>query len=107
MKDPLPLPIVSQRGFFGQNNGSAANHSNFNQNRNNSSSNVNGGHRKKSDYCWNFNRGLPCKFGTKCKFIERCKYCDSPSHGVNNCFKLKKKQEGKTTTQERKNGGDN
>ena len=32
------------------------------------------------------------KFGTKCKFIERCKYCDSQSHGVNNCFKLQQKK---------------
>ena len=47
--------------------------------------------RNKSDYCWNFNKGVPCKFGSKCKFIERCKYCDSPSHGVNACQKLMKK----------------
>ena len=47
--------------------------------------------RNKSDYCWNFNKGIPCKFGSKCKFIERCKYCDSPSHGVNACLKLQKK----------------
>ena len=48
--------------------------------------------RNKSDYCWNFNKGVPCKFGAKCKFIERCKYCDSPSDGVNACFKLQKKE---------------
>ena len=48
--------------------------------------------RNKSDYCWNFNKGIPCKFGAKCKFIERCKYCDSPSHGVNACHKLQKKE---------------
>ena len=47
--------------------------------------------RKKSDYCWNFNKGVPCKFGAKCKFVERCKYCDSPSHGVHACHKLQRK----------------
>ena len=50
--------------------------------------------RNKSDYCWNFNKGVPCKFGNKCKFVERCKYCDSPAHGVNACPKLQKKQGG-------------
>ena len=48
--------------------------------------------RNKSDYCWNFNKGVPCKFGARCKFIERCKYCDSPSHGVNACIKLQKRE---------------
>ena len=48
--------------------------------------------RNKSDYCWNFNKGLPCKFGARCKFIEKCKYCDSPSRGVNACPKLSKKE---------------
>ena len=45
----------------------------------------------KSDYCWNFNKGIPCKFGSKCRFVERCKYCDSPQHGVHACSKLQKK----------------
>ena len=48
--------------------------------------------RNRSDYCWNFNKGVPCKFGSRCKFIERCKYCDSPSHGVHACYKLQKKE---------------
>ena len=60
----------------------------------NTKGNYSNGGKKKSDYCWNFNRGIPCKFGNRCKFIERCKYCDSPSHGVNNCQKLQKKSEG-------------
>ena len=47
--------------------------------------------RNKSDYCWNFNTSVPCKFGARCKFIERYKYCDSPSHGVNACQKLQRK----------------
>ena len=54
--------------------------------------------RNKSDYCWNFNKGVPCKFGSKCKFIERCKYCDSPSHGVNACTKLQKKEASRGAT---------
>ena len=49
--------------------------------------------KKKSDYCWNFNKGVPCKFWNKCKFIERCKYCGSPLHGVNSCQRLLKKLE--------------
>ena len=56
--------------------------------------------RNKSDYCWNINKGVPCKFGARCKFIERCKYCDSPSHGVNACVKLQRKENngGKSTS---------
>ena len=46
---------------------------------------------KSDDYCWNFNRGLVCKYGAKCKYIERCSYCDKPSHGRNTCLKLKDK----------------
>ena len=26
--------------------------------------------RNKSDYCWNFNKGVPCKFGAKCKLLS-------------------------------------
>ena len=61
----------------------------------NSSSNPMQVRRNKSDYCWNFNKGIPCKFGAKCKFIERCKYCDSPTHGVHACHKLQKKEAAK------------
>ena len=50
------------------------------------------GRKIKSDYCWSFNRGEPCKFGKNCKFKERCSYCDSPSHGIYTCFKLDKKE---------------
>ena len=46
----------------------------------------------KPDYCWNFNKGIRCKFGKKCRFIERCSYCDSTNHGVYSCHKLQKKQ---------------
>ena len=51
--------------------------------------------RRKSDYCWSFNKGVSCKFGKKCKFIKRCRYCDSPAHGVYNCPKLES-QKSKT-----------
>ena len=47
--------------------------------------------RKKPDYCWSFNKGEPCRFGSKCRFIERCSYCDSPSHPIIHCSKVKKK----------------
>ena len=50
--------------------------------------------KSKSDYCWNFNKGVKCKFGSKCRFIERCSYCDSPSHAVIHCPKLQKKNGG-------------
>ena len=47
--------------------------------------------KKKSDYCWNFNKGINCKYGKKCRFIERCSYCDSDSHGVVKCPKVEKR----------------
>ena len=49
-------------------------------------------HRKKSDYCWSFNKGVTCKFGKKCKFLERCSYCDLHQHGVAACPKLEWKE---------------
>ena len=57
--------------------------------------------KKRSDYCWSFNKGVNCKFGKKCKFIERCSYCDNSSHGVYNCPKL----DGKESTAKQKAGG--
>ena len=91
MRDPLPRNSNSKfnTGGFQHYSGSGY------VNKGSISSNNNGSmqvKRNKSDYCWNFNKGIPCKFGAKCKFIERCKYCDSPSHGVNSCFKLQKKE---------------
>ena len=61
--------------------------------------------RNKSDYCWNFNKGVPCRFGSKCKFIERCKYCDSPTHGVHACQKLQKKEGGHNNNNNNRNIG--
>ena len=56
-----------------------------------------GGRKIKADYCWNFNRGVKCKYGNKCKYHERCSYCDSTAHGIYFCPKLDKK-EGKTSS---------
>ena len=93
MKDPIPKGGFGHKSSYGSYGQTQPSH----QNKSN-----NFGGKKKSDYCWNFNRGVPCKFGTKCKFIERCKYCDSPSHGVNNCVKLLKKSEVSKPAQETK-----
>ena len=56
----------------------------------------NTGHKKKGkpDYCWFFNRGEKCRYGKKCRFVEKCSYCDSPSHGVNTCYKKEKDETG-------------
>ena len=48
--------------------------------------------QKGDDYCWNFNRGIPCKYGKNCRFWERCSYCDSVNHGLNTCSKAEKKE---------------
>ena len=89
MRDPLPRNnskgYNAGHGFYVARGGSS--------NRN-TSSNPMQVRRNKSNYCWNFNKGLPCKFGAKCKFIERCKYCDSPTHGVHACQKLLRKEAG-------------
>ena len=49
--------------------------------------NSHGGRRK---YCWSFNRGEKCRFGSACKFVERCSYCDKASHGKHACPKFGK-----------------
>ena len=93
MRDPLPKNYSKGGAVVNHYAGSGyvgARYSNGNSS--NTSSNPMQVRRNKSDYCWNFNKGIPCKFGVKCKFIERCKYCDSPTHGVNSCFKLQKKE---------------
>ena len=53
MRDPLPKNQYN-KGHF-QFHGQKGNNSNHN------------GHsqKKKSDYCWDFNKGIPCKFGGK------------------------------------------
>ena len=86
MRDPLPRNY--KPGYLNHLSGSGY----VNMTKSNTGANQYQVKRNKSDYCWNFNKGVPCKFGAKCKFIERCKYCDSPSHGVNAYVKLSKKE---------------
>ena len=82
MKDP----INKNNGYRNSFGGSAGNH------LHNQGGSKSGGKNKpnKNDYCWNYNRGVKCKFGNRCKFIERCSYCDSGAHGLHNCPKKKK-----------------
>ena len=70
MRDPLPKGNKQANHFNG-------NHASFNKSSGNGSGNgrTGGGKKIKSPYCWNFNKGVKCKFGNKCKFIERCSYC--------------------------------
>ena len=98
MKDPIPR-FNSKSGYgsgsgFPHYNSSGTVLNRSNNTNSNTSTNPMQVMRNKSDYCWNFNKGIPCKFGSKCKFIERCKYCDSPTHGVHACHKLQKKDNG-------------
>ena len=84
MKEPLTKNYSNSRhasGFAHMSNGVTA------QSQNQKNHNT----KRKSDYCLNFNKGVPCKFGNKCKFVERCKYCDAASHGVYCCPKLQKR----------------
>ena len=87
MREPLP-PRNSSGGYKFNSGGGTANMSNqFSQNHQKS----NPKRGKKSDYCWNFNKGISCKFGPKCRVIECCSYCYSGSHGLNTCPKAKEK----------------
>ena len=53
---------------------------------------------KKGGYCWNFNRGVKCKYGSKCKYKERCSYCDAINHGVNICPKITQREHSPAAT---------
>ena len=89
MRDPLPRNHMNQKGFFQFNN---TGNNNANRRQSSSGSNHNGqGGKRKSDYCWNFNKGVKCTFGARCKFIERCSFCDSPNHGIHVCPKVEAK----------------
>ena len=88
MRDPIPRNSSGQKSNFAHY--SNGNHQSKNQ--------YGSSGKKKPDYCWNFNQGIPCKFGSKYKFVERCKYCDAASHGVYCCPKLQKKLEGQGQT---------
>ena len=76
MKDPIP----QRTGQFYSNNDGKAMPS--------ATGGGGGGKKKEPDYCWNWNKGIPCKYGKKCHFVERCSYCDAATHGVNQCPKL-------------------
>ena len=99
MKDPLPRN-TGNNGQKYSNNGFGKSFSRSSH----GSMNGLGGHTsqlisnnlkgKKPTYCWNFNKGVPCKYGKKCRFIKRCSYCDSPEHALLSCPKLV----GKPTT---------
>ena len=78
MRDPLP------RNQFNRGNQNFANQTKFC-----TGGGQNSGKRRKSDYCWNYNKGVKCKFGAKCRFIERCSYCDAGNHSLYNCPKKK------------------
>ena len=98
MKDPI-MKSNNRSNAYGHYSGSGYTAPKSYGNNNSSNNNPMQVRRNKSDYCWNFNKGVPCKFGTRCKFIERCKYCDSPTHGVNACHKLQKKENTTSNTQ--------
>ena len=85
MKEPLPKISQSETSNGGQGG--------HNYNPNNGNKSAGPKRYKRSEYCWNFNRGVKCKFGNKCKFIERCSYCDSGAHGIYACSKRKKQGE--------------
>ena len=88
MRDPLPARF-NNKGFNGNNMSSnSGNSSKYGQKTHTQGSSRKSG---KPTYCWNFNKGLKCKFGAKCRFVERCSYCDSPTHGIIACPKLDKK----------------
>ena len=61
--------------------------SHYHQQNNNHQQQQSGRKKGKPDYCWNFNRGVICKYGKNCRFIERCSFCDASSHGLNTCAK--------------------
>ena len=81
-----PLTNKSAKNFSGGGSGGGENHSQVPRGK------------KKSDYCWSFNKGIKCKWAKNCKFIECCKYCDSSAHGVNVCPKLDRKSDSANTS---------
>ena len=103
MRDPLPKNQKSGSNYVSHMT-SGSNYS-YGSNNNHNNHNSTGGSikRKKSDYCWNFNKDVPFRFGKKCCFIERCSYCDSPSHPIVRCTKAKKN--GSDAPSQRGNAG--
>ena len=90
MKDPIPKSSSHSR--FGAQNSTTQQQFYKTNNINNGNGTQN--KRKKQVCCWNFNKGVPCKYGKKCRFIERCSYCDSSEHAVLSCPKLVDKPGG-------------
>ena len=95
MKDPLPKTNNQRNYSFSNfNTGSKSNAAATNAIQGTSaghgshSTDNNAKKGKKLVYCWNFNKGVPCKYGAKCRFRECCSYCDSPEHAVLSCPKL-------------------
>ena len=86
MRDPIPKNNFNN----GSSRGGVSTWQSRGTGHNGGGASVPGQKRKKSDYCWNFNKGITCKYGKKCRFVERCSYCDSDSHGLNKCTKLEK-----------------
>ena len=83
MREPLPQQNNNNFGFNGGGRNAAG-----------TSAGVHHSSRKKKpDYCWNFNKGLTCKYGKKCRFVEHCSYCDSAAHGLNACPKVNEKKD--------------
>ena len=89
MKDPLPKNH-NNRGSFPHSFSQASNATG--PSVANSSSTTQSKKGKKNIHCWNFNKGIKCKYGNQCRFIERCSYCDSPSHPIIQCPKIDKKE---------------
>ena len=89
MKDPIPKNYHNQRGtvsagssFVHKSSGSTFSSAVGNGNQQLQPK------KKRSAYCWYFNRGEQCKYGKKCHFTEKCSYCDSSEHAVLSCPKL-------------------
>ena len=88
MKEPLFKNGFNRNQNYRQNNGYFSNGASTKNNQQNQSHQ--GAAKKKPDYCWNYNRGIRCKYGNKCKYIERCSYCDASNHAKFNCPKIER-----------------
>ena len=91
LRDPLPKNQNGKTQFQFHHNG---HNKGNNYNKNNGQGGQGQNLKKKPDYCWNFQKGIDCRYGKRCRFIERCSYCDSPNHGVFACKKLEAKSNG-------------
>ena len=89
MKDPLPKNHVQRQVNYFGGGGSSGSNGNITP-RTPQSTKKQGSKKwtKSPTYCWSFNRGLKCKYGSNCRYIERCSFCDATTHGVNVCPKM-------------------